>query len=154
VSISGVAYLLPPNILLQLYYTLINPYLIYYNLIWPSNYPSRLINLNILQRKALHAILGFSWTYQWHSSDLFSTTGLTMTQTNFCQTNEFMYTNNVLPQVFINQFQQIIFLLSIRIIFTQQLIINQSFVVSMLGNSVLDTRDPQPGMIHLTAFEQ
>ena len=78
--------------------------------IWASNYPTRFTNLNILQRKALRIILGFSRTCRWHSSDLFSKTGvLTIAQINLCQTNEFMYkyTNNMLPQGFPNQFQQI-----------------------------------------------
>lgn len=53
---SRVSRLLPSNILLQLYFTLVKPYLVYCNLVWAPNYPTRLRNLNILQRKALRTI--------------------------------------------------------------------------------------------------
>src|SRR6218665_391814 len=73
-----------------------------------------------------------------------------------CQTNEFLYkyTNNMLPMYLLINFNK--FILQIYIIFAMQLIIimDQSFVVSMVGNLVLDIRDPQRGrMILLTAVD-
>jgi len=60
------------------------------------------------------------------------------------KTNEFVYkyTNNMLPQVFLNQFKQI--LLSIRIIFALQLSLDHYFFGFLLNNSALDTRESGP----------
>jgi len=51
--ISRISHILPKSIRLSLYYTLILPYLSYCNLIWSSNYDSRLKKLVILQKKPL-----------------------------------------------------------------------------------------------------
>ena len=85
--------------------------------LYTSNYPSRLANLNILQRNALRTchlsilqrnslrtiLVGlFSRTYRLAQQDLVHV--VTIAQINLCQTNEFVYkyTNNMLPHVFIN----------------------------------------------------
>ena len=57
--LSRVAYLLPLNIRKNLYYTMIYPYLNYCNIIWASNYPSRLKRLTILQNRAVRFIIGY-----------------------------------------------------------------------------------------------
>jgi len=72
------------------------------------------------------------------------------------QTNEFVckYTNNMLPQVFINQFQQISSINPYNI----RSAIRPVFVVLMLNNPALDrllgSRDSQSGMILLEALDQ
>ena len=67
------------------------------------------------------------------------------------QTNEFVYkyTNNMLPQVFINQFQQISSISPYNIRSA-----TKSFVVLILSHSALDTRDPQSGLILKEALDQ
>jgi len=49
--IKRISYILSPHILLTLYYTMIYPYLSYCNMVWASNYKSRLHGLAILQKK-------------------------------------------------------------------------------------------------------
>src|SRR6218665_525796 len=51
-----IAYLLPSKILVNLYYTLINPYLIYGNIVWASNYYSRINCVFLLQKRAIRII--------------------------------------------------------------------------------------------------
>src|SRR6218665_874028 len=51
-----IAYLLPSQILVNLYYTLINPYLIYCNIVWDSNYYSRINCVFLLQKRAIRII--------------------------------------------------------------------------------------------------
>ena len=46
-----IAYLLRPKILLALYYTLVDPYLLYGNIVWASNYHSRIKCLSLLQNR-------------------------------------------------------------------------------------------------------
>jgi len=79
---------------------------------WASNYPTRLQNLNIslLQRKAIRTISRTHQRYYIQSADLFKQTGiLALSQINLMQVSEFMYkyANNLLPQIFTNQFIQI-----------------------------------------------
>jgi len=70
------------------------------------------------------------------------------------QTNEFVYkyTNNMLPQVLINQFQQISSISPYNIRSATKS--RPVFVVLILNHSALDTRDPQPGMILQEALDQ
>ena len=94
---------------MQLYYTLVQPYFVYCNIVWASNYPTRIQNLNILHRKAIRTISRTHQRYYIHSADLFRQTGiLTLSQINLMQASEFMYkyANNLLPQIFPNQFSQ------------------------------------------------
>src|SRR6218665_2878615 len=49
--ISGFKYCLPLHVLLNMYYTLIFPYLSYCNIVWGSNYLSYLLPLVILQKR-------------------------------------------------------------------------------------------------------
>src|SRR5688572_3512666 len=67
--LSRIAYLLPQSVKLNLYYALIYPYLSYCNLIWAITYPSRLIRLVIIQKRAVRLIAGVrKWA---HSAPLF-----------------------------------------------------------------------------------
>src|SRR3984885_12851470 len=68
--ISRIAHLLPQSIKLNLYYSLVYPYLSYCNLIWALTYPSRLKGLIILQKRAVRVIAGAS--RREHSAPLFS----------------------------------------------------------------------------------
>src|SRR6218665_2891444 len=54
--IARIKHCIHHKILLKLYYTLIFPYLSYCNIIWGSNYKTRLYNLFILQKRAIRLI--------------------------------------------------------------------------------------------------
>ena len=61
--LSRIAYILPIRLRLNLYYSLVHPYLSYCNMVWASNYASRLKRLVVLQNKAVRIISG-SFTYE------------------------------------------------------------------------------------------
>jgi Reverse transcriptase (RNA-dependent DNA polymerase) len=103
--ISRISYKLPSHILLNLYYSLINPYLMYCNMVWASNYPSRLTRLIILQKRALRVITKSKKNS--HTAELFASHGiLTLDQIRILQTEEFMYrySHDLLPRTFANYF--------------------------------------------------
>lgn len=107
--ISRIAYLLPTNILLNLYYTMIHPYLSYCNVIWASNYNSRLQRLQTLQKRAVRIILGFHNRERRSPDNMFNIANiLTVSKINALQVNEFMYKfdNNLLPSCFDDFFIQ------------------------------------------------
>jgi len=54
--ISRIKHCLPFHVLLNLYYTLIFPYLSYCNIVWGSNYPSYLLHLVILQKRIIRIV--------------------------------------------------------------------------------------------------
>ena len=56
--LSHVAHILPTHVRLNLYYSLIHPFLSYCNMVWASNYVPRLKRLILLQRKAVRIIAG------------------------------------------------------------------------------------------------
>lgn len=103
--ISRLAYLLPTNILLTLYYSLIYPYLAYCNMIWATNYISRLHRVIILQKRIVRIILGLP--YNSHSDQAFAQLGiLKIHQIRLVQICEFMhrYTHKSLPKSYDNYF--------------------------------------------------
>ena len=51
--LARTAFLLPASIKLNLYYSLVYPYLTYCNMIWASTYESRLSKLVVLQKMAV-----------------------------------------------------------------------------------------------------
>src|SRR6218665_2231177 len=53
---SRIRYLFPHNVLLDLYYSFVYPYLSCCNLVWASNYPTRIKCLSVLQRRAVRLI--------------------------------------------------------------------------------------------------
>jgi len=88
--ISRIAYLLPSNIRLNLYYSLMYPYLSYCNIVWASNYTSRLRGLSVLQRRAVRIVAGRSSTS--HTINTFYDLWiLVFDQINKLQISEFMY---------------------------------------------------------------
>ena len=62
--ITKIACLVPPKVLVNLYYTLINPYILYGNIVWTSNYDSRIKGLIILQKQAIRTITRDSYYAQ------------------------------------------------------------------------------------------
>jgi hypothetical protein len=96
---------LPKSILLNLYYTLIFPYLSYCNISWGSNYPSRLKPLIILQKRAIRLICGVHWRSS--SAPLYlSHMLLSLLNINKFQICLFMhrYHQRLLPHTFNNYF--------------------------------------------------
>src|SRR6218665_961018 len=61
VEITTSSYLLPQTIRIKLYYSLIFPYLTYCNVVWASNYESRLSRLVILQKRAIRVVARVSF---------------------------------------------------------------------------------------------
>jgi len=59
--VRKISHLLPPKILTNLYYTLIDPYLTYGNIVWTSNYESRIRCLTLLQKKMIRIVVGDSF---------------------------------------------------------------------------------------------
>src|SRR6218665_1275277 len=62
-------YKIPSHVMVNLYYSLIYPYLTYCNMIWSSTYTSRLSHLVILQKKAIRIIT--KSPYNSHTAPLF-----------------------------------------------------------------------------------
>ena len=96
-----ISYLLPSSIRINLYYTMIHPYLAYCNLVWPSNYQARLKRLIVLQNRAIRVIIGCfnvscSADYLYKQLRI-----LQIGQITTLQINEFMYKhyNNLLPPI-------------------------------------------------------
>jgi hypothetical protein len=103
--ISRISYLLPKSIRLNLYYSLILPYLSYCNLIWASNYDSRIHKLIILQKKAIRLIQGSRKDA--HTAPIFKDLNLlSLTQIRSLQIAEFMYRyeHKLLPISFVGYF--------------------------------------------------
>ena len=103
--ISRISYLLPVNVRLTLYYSLVFPYLAYCNMIWASNYNHRLTRIKVLQTRIIRIIAGLP--YNSHTDPLFSYFGfLKLSQIKHKQINEFMhrYVFNTLPTVYPNFF--------------------------------------------------
>ena len=106
--LSRVAYLLPTSIRLNLYYSIVHPYLNYCNIIWASNYPSRLKRLVILQNRAIRAITSCHYFLSTDSAFKYLCI-LKIDQITNQQINEFMfrYTTRQLPSAFDNYFTTI-----------------------------------------------
>jgi len=103
--IYRLSYILPKPIRINLYYTLVYPYLSYCNLIWSSTYESRVKKITILQKKAIRTIEGVSRSVS--SSPIFINLNLlNIHQIKHLQMGEFMYKyeHNLLPTVFAKYF--------------------------------------------------
>jgi hypothetical protein len=103
--LSRLAYLLPTKVLLTLYYSLIYPYLSYCNMIWASNYSSRLDRIKILQKRIVRIIMRLP--YSSHTAQAFRQLGiLRIDEINRLQISEFMhrYTYKTLPVAYANYF--------------------------------------------------
>src|SRR6218665_3751176 len=85
----------------NLYYSLVHPYLIYCNIVWASNYQTRLRRLVILQKRAIRVVAGAS--YNAHTKQIFKDFSiLQIHQINEMQRCEFMFRfeNNLLQVAF------------------------------------------------------
>jgi len=99
--LTRIAYILPKEIRINLYYTLIYPYLTYCNLIWASTYESRLHKLVILQKRAVRIIAGIrKWEHTGPSFSEFKL--LKIHQIKDLQIGEFFFRleHGLLPPVF------------------------------------------------------
>ena len=104
--LSRISYKVPAYILTNLYYSLINPYLTYCNLVWASNYTSVLTPLVTLQKRALRIVTKSE--YNCHTAQLFTLHRiLSLEQIRLMQTGEFMYRfkQGLLPTTFIDYFR-------------------------------------------------
>ena len=103
--LSKIRYFVDSHTLIQLYYALIQPFLVYGLIVWGNTYPATLHPLFILQKKATRLIT-FS-QYDQHTSPLFKSLDILKLSdlVNF-QTAVFMYKfhNRLLPSVFNNFF--------------------------------------------------
>jgi len=100
-----VSHLLPEAARLNLYNSLILPYLTYCNMIWASNYDSRISKLIILQKKAIRVIAGVPKGS--HTHHIFKKLNLlNLKQVRAVQIGEFVYKsqNNILPSLFHSYF--------------------------------------------------
>lgn len=89
---------LPTNVMTNLYYSFIYPYISYCTLTWGSNYQTKLKPIHILQKRAIRAILFAD--NRTPSKPLFSRLQvLTIHEITRMQQGEFMYRrlNNLLP---------------------------------------------------------
>ena len=66
--IRKIGHLLPTQVLTSLYYTLINPYLLYGNIVWASNYNSRTRCLIILLKRIIRIIARLNYFDHTHES--------------------------------------------------------------------------------------
>src|SRR6218665_508768 len=103
--LSRISYLLPSNIRINLYYTMIHPCLAYCNLVWASNYQVRLKRLIVLQNRAIRVIIG-CLNVSCSTDSLYKQRILKIGQITTLQMNEFMYKHyiNILPPIFSNYF--------------------------------------------------
>ena len=100
-----IAHLLPTSVRINIYYSLIHPFLSYCNVVWASNYTNRLKRLIILQKKAIRIIAGKS--SRAHSHSLFQHFKiLQLEKIKITQMTEFIfkYKMNLLPTCFENYF--------------------------------------------------
>ena len=103
--LNRISHLLPEAAKLNLYYSLILPYLSYCNMIWASNYDSRINKLIILQKKAIRIIAGVPKGT--HTNLIFKKLNLlNLKQLRSVQIGDFIYRfqHNILPSLFHNYF--------------------------------------------------
>lgn len=104
-----ISYLLPSKILINLYYTLVNPYFLYGNIVWASTYYTCTKCLILLQKRAIRIIARDK--YYDHTSKRFQELDIMKFDCiNRYLTGNFLfkYFNNLLPPVFTNFFTKTI----------------------------------------------
>ena len=57
-SLYRISHCVPENMLVNLYYSLVYPYLLYCNIIWGGTYAAHLNTLQLLQKKVVRIITG------------------------------------------------------------------------------------------------
>ena len=95
----------PCVILRNIYFTLLQPYLEYCNIVWATGTSVILNKLVVIQNKVLRIIRNSPWNT--HASPIFIKLGiLTVFNINKLQTACFMYKvmNNLVPSFFVNMF--------------------------------------------------
>src|SRR6218665_848015 len=105
--IARIKHCLPPQTLLNLYYTLIFPYFSYCNIIWGSNYKTYFQNLFILQKRAIRLTCNLP-RYLSSKASFCKLNLLTLENINRHQILLFMfcYHHNLLPKSFAIFFKQ------------------------------------------------
>ena len=108
---SRISHLLPVDIRLKLYHSLIYPYLTYCTMVWASTYNSRLSKLITLQKRALRVITKAPYhrLHKLCSKDLFTELNLlNLHQIKTLQIGTFMFgfTHKLLPSNFNDYFQR------------------------------------------------
>jgi len=106
--IRRVSYLLPINILRNLYFTLIYPYLAFGNIVWASNYKSRTGSLLLLQKRVIRVL--FKDSYYAHTAPRFLQMGIIrFDQLNTYLIGIFVYRaiNKLLPHQFHGYFSRV-----------------------------------------------
>ena len=96
----------PPCVILRnLYFTLLQPYIEYCNIVWATGKTVMLKKLLVVQNKVLRIITNSPWNT--HAPPIFIKLGiLTVFNINKLQTACFMYKvmNNLVPSLFVNMF--------------------------------------------------
>jgi len=103
--IAHMRYVLPFSIMVSLYHALIEPYLLYCNIVWAAQRTEELNGLFLLQKKSVRIITCSHWLS--HTAPLFMKCNiLSVTEINSLQLGCFMYcaTRNVLPNYFCTMF--------------------------------------------------
>lgn len=106
--ITRISSIIPSKTLINLYYSLVYPYLSYGNLVWASNYATNLQRLRVLQKRIIRVITRSPFNS--HTYQLFLQFGiLTLDKIRVYQVSEFMhrYTYNQLPNAFANYYKKI-----------------------------------------------
>src|SRR5688572_5355178 len=107
--LARISYLIPIHIRRNLYYTLINPYFDYGNIVWASNYSTRLKCLLVLQKKPIRIIardpFNAHTAYRYREYNIMNFENI-----NSYQLGNFMYkfVNNLLPDSFSNYFTKVV----------------------------------------------
>jgi hypothetical protein len=107
--LARISHLLPVHIRRNLYYTLINPYFDYGNIIWAANYLTRLKCLVLLQKRAIRIIAGDHRCA--HTADRFEEYNIMKFENkNYYLVGNFMYkfVKGMLPEVFSKSFTRIV----------------------------------------------
>ena len=103
--LSKIRFCIDKTVALMLYYSLIYPYLSYCNIVWASNYTSRLKSLHISQKRSIRILFNIPPSSSSKPS-FYENSILNIYQTNDFLTAIFMYkyANNLLPHSFKNFF--------------------------------------------------
>ena len=106
--ICKIRHLIPPSILINLYFTLVYPYFQYCNIVWASNPSLSLSKLSKMQKRAMHVITNSKWNA--HTASIFKNIRvLSLCNINKYQTGCFIYkvNNSLLPSNCIGMFLKI-----------------------------------------------
>src|SRR6218665_916359 len=103
--VGPITYLLSQHIRRNLYYTMIHPYISYCNIVWASNYPTKLLKLHSPQNRAVRMVFGP--TCRLSTDQMYKVANiLKLDQICTFQTSEFLFKNHcsLLPNTFFDYF--------------------------------------------------